>query len=218
MYKFLFQIFKLIFIIVFPFILLIRGSVFLHERYQLYPWLCILGGMLFTFVLLFIYFSFFYGRLSGKFGDAGSIKRRALIAFLFVFLYALHGLFYIGGKNIKNRGLQSEILDVHPIVRLSVSTLIHIDKSLVITDADRSPEDYKRMGLKSKSHSLHYKQSNGYSHALDIRTNGRNEFRNSLVRSYFWMMGFRTLRHSGSGTTGDHLHISLMSHDRPYAK
>lgn len=190
----------------------------MHEQYSLSPWICILGGTLFTVILLFIYFSFIYGSLSGKFGDKGSIKRRGLIAFLIVVLYAFHGLFYIGNKNLKNDSLKSEVLDVHPILRLSVSTLIHIDKELIITDADRAPEDYKRMGLESKGHSLHYKQSNGYSHALDIRTNHRNELRNILVRGYFQLMGFRTLRHSDSATTGDHLHVSLMSHDRPYAK
>ncbi|MBT8229384.1 MAG: hypothetical protein KJO50_03930 [Bacteroidia bacterium] len=218
MFKILFQIFKFVFILIFPFVLLIRGSVFLHSQYELFPWLCILGGALFTVILLFIYFSFIYGSLSGKFGDSGSVKRRVLIAILIVVLYAFHGLFYIGNKNLKNNSLKSEVLDVHPILRLSVSTLIHLDKDLIITDADRMPEDYRRMGLKSRNHSLHYKQSNGYSHALDIRTNYRNEIRNFLVRAYFQLMGFRTIRHSDSGTTGDHLHVSLMSHDRPYAK
>ncbi len=218
MIKVLFQIIKIISIILFPFILLIRGSVFLHEHYQLIPWVCIAGEVIFTFILLFIYFSFFYGSLSGKFGDGDSVKRRALIAFLLVILYALHGLFYFSGENMKNSKLNTEIHNVHPIVRLSVSTLIHIDKSLVITDANRLPEDYQKMGLKSKSHSLHYKQSNGYSHALDIRTENRNEFRNQMIRLYFRMMGFRTIRHGDSSTTGDHLHVSLMSHERPYAK
>ena len=133
-------------------------------------------------------------------------------------MYSIHGLFYITNKNLSNQGLKSEILDVHPIIRLSVSTLIHLDKNLVITDADRKPEDYRRMGLKTKAHSLHFKQSNGYSHALDIRTRDKSEVHNFMVKSYFRLMGFQTLRHSGSGTTGDHLHISLMSHDRPYAK
>jgi len=205
-------------IIFLPFIALIRGSVYLHEAHGLLPWLSILGGIGITIVLMFIYFSFIYGKITGKFGKTGSVKRRAIIAILVVLLYSLHGLFYISGKNLKNKQLQSEILSVHPIVRLSVSTLIHIDKSLIITDANRRPEDYRKMGLKSKSHSLHYKQSNGYSHALDIRTRDKNIVGNFLVQNYFRLMGFRTLKHGGSSTTGEHLHISLMSHDRPYAR
>ena len=104
---------------------------------------------------------------------------------------------------------------MHPILRLSVSTLVYIDKDLIITDAKRLPEDYKKMGLREKGHSLHYKQNNGYAHALDLRTNNRSKIRNFLIRSYFRLMGFNTHRHVG---TSDHLHISLMSHDRPYAR
>ena len=121
----------------------------------------------------------------------------------------------MSGENFKSEGIKNEIRKVHPILRLSLSTLIHLDSGLIITDADRQPEDYKKMGLPSKSHSLHYKQSNGYAHAIDLRTRGRGEFRNFLIKSYFQLMGFNTLRHGG---TGDHLHVSLISHDRPYAK
>ena len=215
MLNILFQIIKFAFLLIFPFILLIRGAVYLHDAHHFMPWFAIAGGVLFTVIVLFIYFSFIYGKISGKFGNSGSIKRRFVIAFLFVFLYAMHGIFYYSGENLKSESLKSEITEVHPILRLSVSTVIHLDKSLIITDANRVPEDYKKMGLKSKKHSLHYKQSSGYSHALDLRTNNRSELRNTLLKWYFNMMGFRTLRHVG---TADHLHVSLKSHDRPYAK
>ncbi len=89
--------------------------------------------------------------------------------------------------------------------------LILVDRDLLITDGSRQPEDYKRMGLKTNNHSLHYKQSDGFSHALDIRTKGRPEWLNKTVQIYFRLMGFNTLRHVG---TADHLHVSLMSHDR----
>lgn len=96
-----------------------------------------------------------------------------------------------------------------------MSTLVYIDHDLIITDASRTPEDYKKMGLPKKNTSLHYKQaSTNYSHAVDIRTNGRSEVKNFLVKKYFDFLGFRTLRHVG---TGDHLHVSLKSHDFPNA-
>lgn len=208
-------IIKLFFLLVFPFILLIRLSVYFHVTEKLIPWAAIGGGILYTTILLFFYFTFLDGRILKRGEDRPSIKNRFLVALLLVLLYSGHGLFYFSGDNLKNSGLKSEMQRVHPILRLSVSTLIHIDKGLIITDADRVPEDYKKMGLKSKSGSLHYKQSNGYAHAIDIRVNGRNEIRNFLVRSYFRLMGFSTLRHGG---TGDHLHVSLKSHDRPWAK
>ncbi|MEL6925882.1 MAG: hypothetical protein AAFO94_17705, partial [Bacteroidota bacterium] len=75
-------------------------------------------------------------------------------------------------------------------------------------------EDYKRMGLKTKRHSLHYQQPSGFVHAVDLRTNNRSWLRNFLLRSYFQLMGFNTLRHGG---TGDHLHVSILSHARPGA-
>ena len=68
------------------------------------------------------------------------------------------------------------------------------------------------MGMSSKKHSLHYRQSSGYVHAVDIRTKGRGSIRNFLIRTYFRLMGFNTLRHGG---TADHLHISISSKDRP---
>ena len=46
----------------------------------------------------------------------------------------------------------------------------------------------------------------GHVYAVDIRTKGRKEWQNSLVRGYFRAMGFETLRHVG---TADHLHVSL---------
>lgn len=206
---------KLFFLLVFPFILLIRLSVYFHVTEKLVPFASIGGGILYTTILLFLYFTFFYGRFIGRNKERPSIKNRFLVALLLVALYSGHGLFYISGDNLKNSALKSEMKKVHPILRLSVSTLIHIDKGLIITDADRQPEDYRKMGLKTKSGSLHYKQSSGYAHAIDIRVKGRNEIRNFLVRSYFKLMGFNTLRHGG---TGDHIHVSLISHDRPWAK
>lgn len=204
-----------VFILIFPFIFLIRFSVYLHVNEGLIPWACIIGGCIFTSVILFFYFTFMYGLFFTGKRERPRLFRRLLIAFGLVGLYCLHGLFYMSGDNMKTSGLKDEVRKVHPILRLSVSTLIHLDKELIITDADRQPEDYRKMGLKTKGHSLHYKQSNGYAHAMDLRTKGRSELRNFVTQSYFRLMGFNTIRHTG---TADHLHVSIMSHDRPSAK
>jgi len=173
-----------------------------------------MGGVAFSAVLLFIYFSFFYGRLTGSLGGFDAMKRRFIIAVLLMILFSLQGILFFSSDNMKTSSIKSEISEVHPILRLSVSTLIYLDKSLLITDAQRQPEDYRKMGLKQKSHSLHYEQEDGYSHALDLRTKNRSAIRNTLTQWYFKMMGINTLRHVG---TADHLHISLLSHDRPAA-
>jgi len=165
---------------------------------------------------MFIYFSFFYGKMTGRIGNFDSLKRRALIAFLLVLVYAVQGLLFMNNKNLKSPELKKEMMNLHPILRLGLSTLVFLDQDLVITDATRVKEDYKKMGLSSNSKSLHYKQaSTGYAHAVDLRTKGKSELRNNLVKYYFEILGFNTLRHVG---TADHLHISLYSEDAPHSK
>lgn len=208
----LFFILKTICLLVLPFIALIRGAVYFHAEHAWHPQMAILAGAGITLFLLIIYFSWFYGRLTGKLGSKESFKFRAFLAAVLVIGYCAHGLFFFNHKNAKTDAVQKEYRSLHPILRLSISTILFIDNKLILTDASRMPEDYQRMGLKKKSHSLHYKQSNGYAHAFDIRTKGHSELRNSLLKAYFNLMGLNTLRHGG---TGDHLHISLKSHDRP---
>ena len=206
-----FFFFKIFAIVALPFICLIRGAIFLTEQHQLLPIMAIIGGIVGAAFVLAIYLLFFYGRLTG---EVGSVRRKLYLALFVVALYGAHGLFFLSGNNVKHSSIQKEYTSLHPILRLSVSTIIHFDKSLIITDANRQPEDYRKMGLKSKKHSLHYRQSSGYVHALDIRTKNRGMVRNFLLQTYFKLMGFNTLRHGG---TGDHLHVSIKSQDRPNA-
>jgi len=210
--KILYILFKIILIAILPFIILIRGSVYIHEHYDPGGMLSLVGGVIITSVVLVLYFTVFYGIIAKKVGDLGSFKRRWVIAMLILGGYTIHGLFFISTGNVKSSSLKEELNDLHPLLRISVSTIIMLDKDLIITDASRMPEDYRKMGLPSKSSSLHYKQKDGYAYAMDLRTNTRHEFRNFLLKGYFWAMGFNTLRHGG---TGDHLHISLKCHYKP---
>jgi hypothetical protein len=89
---------------------------------------------------------------------------------------------------------------------MSVGTFLLVDDGLLITDLSRHPSDYEAMGLPVKSHSLHYRQADGYVHAFDLRTKGHSWLRNQLMDGYFTILGFRTLRHVG---TADHLHVAL---------
>lgn len=210
--KIFYILFKVILITILPFIILIRGSVYIHEHYNPGGMLSLVGGVIITSVVLVLYFTVFYGIIAKKVGDLGSFKRRWVIAMLILGGYTIHGLFFISSSNVKSSNLKKELNDLHPLLRMSVSTIIILDKDLIITDASRMPEDYKKMGLPSKSSSLHYKQKDGYAYAMDLRTSTRHEFRNFLLKGYFWAMGFNTLRHGG---TGDHLHVSLKCHYRP---
>lgn len=212
-WRILFFIGKIFILLTLPFILLIRGAVYLHEVYQYHAWLALGGGMIAMTVVLFIYLTFLKGRLSGKWeGALSGLRRRGVTLLILVLGYCAYGLFYFSNKNAKVPEVQKEYTSLHPILRVSVSTILFIDKDLMMTDSRRQPEDYKKMGLPSKKKSLHYPQSNGYVHAFDIRTNGRAEWRNKALQIYFSLMGFNTLRHGG---TGDHLHVSLKSFDSP---
>ena len=215
MLTFLARLFAFIFFIVAPFLLLIRGSVLVHCSYETNAWISILCGTILTAILLFIYFTVIFGKMTGKLGSGKGMKRRFILALIMVFGFAFQGLMYISAKNIKQPSLKKEFRQLHPILRLSVSTILIVDRKAIMTDAQRLPEDYRKMGLRTKSNSLHYTQKDGYAYAVDLRTKGRSAVRNALLKLYFKAMGFQTLRHVG---TADHLHVSLKNTDKPWAK
>jgi len=206
MFSFLIKIIKWIFVLILPFIVLIRGAVYFHGKYDLGPWFSLGAGMFITFVLLFIYMTIVRGMVSPTLGGPQAFKRRSYLAAAVLFGYCIQGLFFISSSNLKNAALSKELRQLHPIVRMGVSTIVMIDKDLVITDATRKSSDYEKMGLPTNERSLHYPQADGYAYAIDLRTKGRSTFRNALVQNYFRLMGFKTLYHTG---TAPHLHISL---------
>lgn len=185
---------------------LIRGATYLHGHHDYGPWMALLGGMVLTFVVLFIYFTVIRGVLLRSIGDYSDWKRRGYLILFILIGYTAHGLFFMSTSNMKNRALAKEVRELHPIVRVAVSTIILIDRDLIITDASRSLRDYDRMGIPRNESSLHFPQKDGYVYAIDLRTNQRSWLRNTLLQNYFRLMGFQTLQHGG---TGPHLHIAL---------
>lgn len=205
---------KFLLLLILPFILLIRGAVYIHEQYALIGYLTLGAAIAITSLIIFIYFTYIRACITGTLGHFDAIKRRYVLALGLVALYCFYALFLLPDTNVKHKAIQKEYTELHPVLRLAVSTLVLVDEQLIVTDAQRKPEDYRKMGLQSKKRSLHYTQADGFVHAVDIRTKGRSETRNMLVENYFKLMGFNTLRHTG---TADHLHISLMSHTHPRA-
>lgn len=207
-------IFKPIFFIILPFWLLIRGSVYFYQGLELNTWIALLLGIISTVILLLLYIAFFYRKILKKYVSLQTFKNRAYLTLAVLIGYCVFALqpFFM---NAQKAEVQDEYTSLHPFLRLGVRTLLLIDSDLLITDAKRFPEDYNKMGLPTKKHSLHYIQSTGYAHAMDIRVNGRYEIRNRLVQLYFYMFGFNTIRHVG---TADHLHISLSLPEFPYRK
>lgn len=207
----LYHVIKLILIFTLPFIALVRGSLYIHENFNPGPRLAIIGGVIITALLLLIYILVMHSKISGRVSGSKSIKSKAVISLLLVIGFAINSLYFISDTNFKNQELKSEVRALNPILRLAVGTLVIIDRDAVITDTNRVPEDYRKMGLKTNKSSLHYQQEDGYAYAIDLRVKGKNEMRNKLTQWYFYCMGFNTLRHGG---TADHLHVSLPCHYR----
>ena len=200
------RILKWLFVLLLPFICLIRGAIFVHSRYQPGPWISLAAGMAMTMFVMVIYMTVVHGKFNRTLGSIRAFKTRGYIAGMVIIGFVIHGLFFISSSNVKDPSLVQELRELHPIVRLAVSTVIILDKELVITDASRKRSDYERMNLPINERSLHYPQKDGYAYAVDLRTRERSTIRNFFLQNYFRLMGLRTLQHAG---TAPHMHISL---------
>lgn len=202
-FRILFGLMMIIGLVILPFFLLIRTSVFLNLSYGWNGWLALGGGIFATVLLLLFYIFFLFRRIENKkmllkfsLGGVGAL----------VFAFCFYGVMYISSVNAKSEDIREVYRSMHPILRVAIATTTLADNDLVVTDIQRQPEDYAAMGLPLNQRSLHFRQETGYVHAIDLRTIGRNEFRNMLLRGSLEIMGLNTIRHTG---TADHLHVSL---------
>ncbi len=196
-------------IIALPFALLVRGSVFFYEHGTTSVWLALLTAAILTGGVVTAYAVW----LARKFTSRGGRGGRALViplakwvALPLVVFYCAYSLVYVASVHAKSPPVRAYYGSLHPLLRLALSTLILIDRDMLITDSGRLPEDYGRMGLPTNTRTRHYKQADGWIHAVDLRTTGRGVIKNRGVQFYFWLMGFDTRRHVG---TADHLHVEL---------
>jgi hypothetical protein len=195
--------FGMIGLMILPFYLLVRTSVYLN-LVQGYPgWIALAGGISITILLILIYLLLILSRIKNR---KLRFQVSAGSAVLMVFGFCLFSLFYLSGVNAKTEEVRDVYRSMHPILRVAISTVTLADGGLVITDIERVSDDYEAMGLPVNSYSLHYRQENGYVHAVDLRTRDQGGIRNALLQYSLEMMGFETLRHVG---TADHLHVAL---------
>ncbi len=190
---------------VLPFILLVRGGVFAYQQWGLGAWSSLAVSAAATALLL----AFYAWAVSRRLG-AGKRLRKFMtrVAALAAAAFVLYSLVVIAGGNVKSEEVRAEYSRLHPLLRMAVSVFVLADADAVITDAARTPEFYARAGLPANESSLHFRQDDGFVHALDLRTIARPEWRNLAAELAFRSMGFHTLRHVG---TADHLHVSLRS-------
>jgi hypothetical protein len=188
---------------VLPFVLLIRGGVLLYHWWGLGTWPSLILAAVATLWLLAIY-AVAAGRWLGARRELRRLFARGAMGIGAA--YVAYTLVFVASANVKSADVRAEYRSLHPLLRLASSSVILVDADAVITDAARSPQDYVRMGLPIQEASLHYRQPDGWVHALDLRTNGRSGLRNLGTQIAFRALGFRVLRHGG---TEDHLHVSL---------
>jgi hypothetical protein len=186
-----------------PFIVLVRGSMYAYQEWGWGTWPSLGVGIFATVVVFSAYTAWLWKRITGK-HRVPVVVRRLLVAV--VAGYSTYGLLYLSSGNAKNPDVREYYSSLHPLMRMGASTYLLFDRDAVVTDLERTAEDYLRMGLPVNETSLHFKLEDRYVHAMDLRTIGRSPWRNRLTEMYFQFMGFRSLHHVG---TADHLHISL---------
>jgi hypothetical protein len=194
---------RLLVIVALPFIVLVRGAVFFYVHGQVPVWLAILTAALLTMAVVTLYASWLSHTLTGR--RSKLLLLGKWVALPLVVFYCGYALLYLSRVNAKPE-VRSYYTSLHPLLRLTLSTWILVDPKMVVTDMRRARVDYPRMKLPVNESSRHYRQADGWVHAVDLRTVGRSPVKNGLVRAYFWLMGFDTLRHVG---TADHLHVEL---------
>ncbi len=194
---------RLLVIVALPFVVLVRGSVFFYEHGRVPAWIAVPTAAALTIAVVTIYASWLVRTLTGRRSKALMLAR--WVALPLVLFYCGYSLLYLSRVNAKP-DVRAYYTSVHPLLRLALSTWILVDPNMVVTDMRRAREDYPRMRLPVNESSLHYRQADGWVHAVDLRTARRGWLRSRVLQLYFWVMGFDTRRHVG---TADHLHVEL---------
>jgi hypothetical protein len=190
-------------LIILPFFLLIRTSVYLNLTHGFIGWASLGGGIVATVMLLMFYVLLLFRNVPNK----KLLVKYSLFGISSTVLgFCLFSLFYLSAVNAKSPEVRELYRSMHPVLRVAITTVTLADNALVITDIGRESTDYAKMGLPVNPVSMHYKQSTGYVHAVDLRTHDRGYIRNSVLKKSLEAMGFKTLRHTG---TADHLHVEL---------
>jgi hypothetical protein len=193
---------KVLVVVAVPFVLFVRSGVEMYSR-GAPSWAAVLVSSLVTIGVVAAYAIWLSRRMTGN------TRVRAVarwIAVPLVASWAAYSLLYLASANAKSEEVRAHYTSLHPVLRAALSTVILVNTDLVVTDMARVAADYGRMGLPVNERTRHFRQPDGWVHAVDLRTMGRSEIENRAVQLYFWSMGFSTLRHVGSA---DHLHVQL---------
>ena len=193
-------------VIALPFVVLVRGAVFLYTSAHWPAWLALIASGLAMIGVVALYGAVASHKFTGR---VRFVWIARWVALPLVAGFLIRGLIYLDRSHAQSESIRREYRDTHPLLRLALATLDLADDRLVVTDMSRTAADYTRMGLPVLPNTMHGVQRDGWVHAVDIHTAGRGFVVNLLVEGYFRLMGFRTRRHVG---TADHLHVELPLH------
>lgn len=186
-----------------PFLALLRGSTWLYLSGRCSTWGAVAGGTALALLAVTALGAWMSTRLTGR----ARVRFVATwVALPLVLVYVGQALLFFSAVNAKTEAVRSYYTSLHPLLRMAVATLVLVDGEVVVTDMAREPDDYGRMGVPAPGWSMHYRQADGWVHAMDLRTLGRSRVRNLLTGMYFRALGFRVLSHN---VTAEHLHVSL---------
>ena len=186
-----------------PFYLLVRGALLASAGLGWPAWLAVGFGVVVSALAASGICYWALRRLDLELSFAALAIR---VALPLVVVFCAFSLFHLSGTNAKSPEIREAYPNLHPVLRLAVGTLRLVDDRIVLTEIERRPTAYAAMRLARPKGSSHYRQADGTVHAIDLRTAGRGMLRNGLVKLYFDVLGFDTLRHVG---TADHLHVRL---------
>jgi hypothetical protein len=186
-----------------PFALLVRGALVASASWGWHAWLAVAFGAL---LAAFAVSALAWWTLRRVWIEPTFRTVATRVGLPLVIVFCSFSLLYLSGSNAKSAEIREAYPRLHPILRLAVGTVRLLDTGIVVTDIERGPTAYAAMRLPRPTRSFHYRQKDGTVHAIDLRTEGRGPLRNGLVRLYFELLGFETIRHVG---TADHLHVRL---------
>ena len=187
----------------FLFIVLVQGSMYAYQQWGWDTWPSLTVGVSATAFAFLAYTAWLRKWATEK--HRGSMVMQRVLAVAIVG-YSGYGLLYLSPANAKSPELREYYSSLHPLMRMGASTYLLFDRDGVVTDPERTVEDYLRIGVPVNEALLHFRLEDRYVHAMDIRTIDRSEWRNRLTVMYFQLMGFQNLHRVG---TANHLHISL---------
>lgn len=201
--RWLLRILATLLLVALPFALLVRGALVASASWGWHAWLAVaFGALLAAFaVSALAWWALRRLRIEPSFRTVAT-----RVGLPLVIVFCSFSLLYLSGSNAKSAQIREAYPLLHPILRLAVGTVRLVDTRIVVTDIERGPTSYAAMRLPRPARSFHYRQKDGTVHAIDLRTEGRGSLRNGLVRLYFELLGFETVRHVG---TADHLHVRL---------